>query len=41
MSKKPNWGGYRKGAGRKREKEKLAREIEQKLYVFLNLNMSG
>ena len=26
MSKNPNWGGYRKGAGRKREKEKLAKD---------------
>ncbi len=26
MSKNPNWGGARKGAGRKREKEKLAKD---------------
>ena len=33
MSKNPNWGGVREGAGRKREKEKLAKDRTKILRV--------
>ena len=33
MLKNPNWGGVRKGVGRKREKEKLAKDRTKVIFV--------